>query len=919
MGHMGTDDEDKPDPHENEEMNKMDACMWFVGKIVFRNRWCLLITWIILAVVLTGPALVLILQRTVGLDKTPPAGTGSALAMQVLDSQFKSASTKRLEMVVMRCKDYCNDISDNGVAKVYVQQIKDRVTRFGEDNPSAVVSFQSYFDFIGHHQMINPFSSKDKQSILLMWTWSVPVDMKQKAEAFVLELQSFIASMSSYTGSGAMEIKLTGNVLLDHEMMVSIFEFALHECNTVWLPILILGYVLRSARLLLLALTPMLFEILVAFGLMYFVSYYLTISYYALMMMLMLIMALSWDYALFMLTRYQSERAAGADVERAVVKMVSSSGSIVMVSGVILTICWAVMLGLPDMFKTFGIAAATAIMVCVFAQITFVAPVLAIMPWLGPPKGGDDDDEHRSEAGVEEETGALAHARQFRSGSYYFLGQLLTAFPCNLISFVLVYALMMPLTMRFLDNFDVSKFEFTKMGHSFEMTMPRGSHAFNTSLQITKDFDQEMTLMPVLIFATNRLSAEAESAGNVSVPLVNEGLFKLNCQMIESLIVASKNESYELRAQSFQSPSVPIDKSYVSSSPIHIPFANKMFKQFFGDMMCPSLSQMDMVRKSFLSREVLFTATSEHLDLMWETMVRKNAMLTVVNPAIDPLGPQAFELEAKVRTVLQDMEDRGKQIIPDLKYYFFSPASVVTDLIDVTSSALPGCFLVCVLICFTLIALWFQAFLVPFKLFVTVVVPITWTYGAAFAVYEDGALASLGIPGLSPTKHDGLDWTVPVFSLTFLVGLALDYDFFLFERVYEFRSQGFGDRESIQLGLSATGGTISAAGLILGLTFLALVFTSELPMMNQQGFVFVFAIVVDTFVVRTVAVPALLSMSPWLNYWPRTMPEPCFEWLGQAKTKLPNQSRGEASSLMNIGGEESSESDPEGSITSPRR
>mmetsp|Transcript_61619 Transcript_61619/g.109486 ORF Transcript_61619/g.109486 Transcript_61619/m.109486 type:complete len:252 (-) Transcript_61619:81-836(-) len=235
------------------------------------------------------------------------------------------------------------------------------------------------------------------------------------------------------------------------------------------------------------------------------------------------------------------------------------------------------------------------------------------------------------------------------------------------------------------------------------------------------------------------------------------------------------------------------------------------------------------------------------------------------------------------------MQEKGQKTIPDLKYYMFSPASVVTDLITVTRSALPMCFLVCVLICFTLIALWFSALLVPFKLFVTVIVPITWTYGAAFFVYEDGALESWKMPGLLPTKNDGLDWTVPVFSLTFLIGLALDYDFFLFERVYEFRMQGFGDRESIQLGLSATGGTISAAGLILGLTFLALVFTSELPMMNQQGFVFVFSIIVDTFLVRTIAVPALLSMSPWLNYWPRKMPEPRFEWLGQpqnARTQL---------------------------------
>ena len=39
--------------------------------------------------------------------------------------------------------------------------------------------------------------------------------------------------------------------------------------------------------------------------------------------------------------------------------------------------------------------------------------------------------------------------------------------------------------------------------------------------------------------------------------------------------------------------------------------------------------------------------------------------------------------------------------------------------------------------------------LVPFKLFITVVVPVTWTYGAAFYVYEDGALSWLGIPGPS--------------------------------------------------------------------------------------------------------------------------------------------------------------------------
>ena len=81
------------------------------------------------------------------------------------------------------------------------------------------------------------------------------------------------------------------------------------------------------------------------------------------------------------------------------------------------------MLGLPDMFKTFGIAAASAIMVCaaysggpgflsaclrvgdalgieVLAQLTFVAPVLAILPWLGPDAGNPAEVEPLSPTGL---------------------------------------------------------------------------------------------------------------------------------------------------------------------------------------------------------------------------------------------------------------------------------------------------------------------------------------------------------------------------------------------------------------------------------------------------------------------------------------------------------------------------------------
>lgn len=208
----------------------------------------------------------------------------------------------------------------------------------------------------------------------------------------------------------------------------------------------------------------------------------------------------------------------------------------------------------------------------------------------------------------------------------------------------------------------------------------------------------------------------------------------------------------------------------------------------------------------------------------------------------------------------------------------FSPGSVVMDLIDVTSYLLPLTFMGCVGVSLLLIGAWFRALLIPIKLFLTVVVPITWTYGAALYVYEDGVLSWTGFPGLMPLEDSGIDWTVPLFTLTFIVGLAFDYEIFLIERVREFREEGFGDRESIQLGLAATADTITSAGMIMAFTFMGQLLGS-VPVTNQMGFILVFSIVVDTFVVRTIMVPAMLSLCPGANFWPSKMPAARFEWL----------------------------------------
>uniref|UniRef100_A0A7S2NK97 Membrane transport protein MMPL domain-containing protein n=1 Tax=Zooxanthella nutricula TaxID=1333877 RepID=A0A7S2NK97_9DINO len=424
---------------------------------------------------------------------------------------------------------------------------------------------------------------------------------------------------------------------------------------------------------------------------------------------------------------------------------------------------------------------------------------------------------------------------------------------------------MSPLTLRMSDNFDFYNFKF-KMGHSYELTMPRTAHEWGTLMTIQRDFPSASgILMPLMIMMTGASSGNGTSWAPVDgqpLDVATQDAFNINCQMADALIAATKGKPWA------------IGENNMLSATFH------GFDESENKVKCMHAWQLDFVRKNYISTHFLLSHTSKHLREMWDQVVsaHEHAMLTFVFPQMDPFSPKAFKLVTDVRAALEVQTQIIRQTHPGVTFLAFSPGSVLLDLIDVTSGQLPICFIGCAVVCLTLIALWFGSALIPFKLLLTVVVPITWTYGAGLYVYEDGCLNFLNFPGLGTTRDAGIDWTVPMFTLTFMMGLALDYEIFLFERVREFREEGFGDKEAIQLGLAATGGTISSAGLIMALTFLAQLLGS-IPVTNQIGFILVFSIVVDTFVVRSILVPAMLSLWPCTNYWPSEMPPVLYEWL----------------------------------------
>jgi RND superfamily putative drug exporter len=102
---------------------------------------------------------------------------------------------------------------------------------------------------------------------------------------------------------------------------------------------------------------------------------------------------------------------------------------------------------------------------------------------------------------------------------------------------------------------------------------------------------------------------------------------------------------------------------------------------------------------------------------------------------------------------------------------------------------------------------------------------------------------------------DGADTGLPLFAFVFLVALGIDYNIFLMTRVREEAQRG-GSRRGALIGLAATGGVITSAGLVLAGTFGTLA-TLPLTFTLQIGFVVAFGVLLDTIIVRSILVTGL--------------------------------------------------------------
>jgi len=231
-------------------------------------------------------------------------------------------------------------------------------------------------------------------------------------------------------------------------------------------------------------------------------------------------------------------------------------------------------------------------------------------------------------------------------------------------------------------------------------------------------------------------------------------------------------------------------------------------------------------------------------DLSADGMVAQYTLTT----SADPYGAQAQDTMRAVRTT-------AERAFPQAVVHTGGASVNVTDIHDVINSDLIRIALFVLGGIFVVLALLLRAIVAPFYLLITVLLSLGATVGATTLVFQ-------GLGG-----QDGLVFWVPFLILTMLIGLATDYNILLISRVREETARDGDYRASVARAVEKTGGIITTCGLVLAGSFGTLMLGSVTGI-RELGFAVAFGVILDTAILRTVLIPALVVLVGEWSWFP---------------------------------------------------
>jgi len=212
----------------------------------------------------------------------------------------------------------------------------------------------------------------------------------------------------------------------------------------------------------------------------------------------------------------------------------------------------------------------------------------------------------------------------------------------------------------------------------------------------------------------------------------------------------------------------------------------------------------------------------------------------------EPFTVKSMRKLEELRHVIGGQLNDSADPLHGMTFSFTGGTAITNDLRRVTESDRQRISILTVLGIFVILVLLLRRVGVSLYLILSVVFGFYVTMGVTRLVF----IHWLGYPGLH--------WTVPFFLFVLLIAVGEDYNIFLMSRVEE-ESRRHGPVEGTRIAVARTGAIITSCGLIMTGTFGSML-TGTLSMLRELGFALAFGVLLDTFVVRPILVPAFLLL-----------------------------------------------------------
>ena len=215
-----------------------------------------------------------------------------------------------------------------------------------------------------------------------------------------------------------------------------------------------------------------------------------------------------------------------------------------------------------------------------------------------------------------------------------------------------------------------------------------------------------------------------------------------------------------------------------------------------------------------------------------------------------------------VRQVRRELNPSIFDGLPDVRTYVTGGAAYSVDVTQLYADGIPTIFLFVLGLSFLLMLVAFHSIVIPIKAILLNLLSTGAAYGVLVLVFQDGWLADrLGI-----TPSGVIESWVPLFIFTILFGLSMDYHLFILTRIKEARDHGLASREAVAQGISVTSGTITSAASIMVVVFAVFV-TLKFVFIQQLGMGLAVAVFIDATVIRSVLLPASMTLLGDWNWW----------------------------------------------------